>query len=150
MRNQVKHNGENFTARKIVRNVLNYLWHAYKGKALRREHWKGDLTVATNLGLFFMQKQTPPPKLVRWVPPVLGWIKLNSDGASKGNPGIAGGGGILRDNNGRGIFAFQLFFGTTTSTFAELAALVRGLSLNGKEAFTESGWRLILRLAYTS
>ena len=32
--------------------------------------------------------------------PPLNWVKLNSDGPSLGNPGQAGGGGLIRDSNG--------------------------------------------------
>ncbi|PKI69991.1 hypothetical protein CRG98_009594 [Punica granatum] len=41
-----------------------------------------------------------PPRswqLVRWHKPPEGYFKLNSDGASRGNPGLAGLGGIIRD-----------------------------------------------------
>lgn len=37
---------------------------------------------------------------VKWTTPPLHWFKLNSDGFSLGNPGLAGGGGIIRDNVG--------------------------------------------------
>lgn len=37
---------------------------------------------------------------VRWDFPNEGWVKLNTDGASKGNPGQAGAGGILGDATG--------------------------------------------------
>lgn len=30
---------------------------------------------------------------IRWRYPVMGWVRLNTDGASKGNPGRAGAGG---------------------------------------------------------
>ncbi|KAG2717585.1 hypothetical protein I3760_03G182300 [Carya illinoinensis] len=39
-------------------------------------------------------------KLIAWRPPNRGRIKLNVDGSSCGNPGPAGGGGILRDYRG--------------------------------------------------
>lgn len=38
-------------------------------------------------------------KQIRWEKPSRGWMKLNVDGASKGNPGQAGGGRLLRDEN---------------------------------------------------
>ncbi|KAL0293186.1 UNVERIFIED_CONTAM: putative ribonuclease H protein [Sesamum radiatum] len=44
---------------------------------------------------------------VHWRKPQEGWYKLNTDGASKGNPGISGAGGILRDQLRKVIFAFQ-------------------------------------------
>jgi hypothetical protein len=34
----------------------------------------------------------------KWEPPPQGFIKLNYDGASKGNPGQAGAGGLFRDS----------------------------------------------------
>lgn len=37
---------------------------------------------------------------IRWEKPQPGWIQLNTDGSALGNPGRAGGGGILRDDQG--------------------------------------------------
>ncbi|KAL0448795.1 UNVERIFIED_CONTAM: putative ribonuclease H protein [Sesamum latifolium] len=54
---------------------------------------------------------------------------MNTDGASKGNPGISGAGGILRDQLGRVIFAFQEPLGNITNTQAELQAIHRGLQI---------------------
>ena len=34
---------------------------------------------------------------MRWEKPPSNWFKLNIDGASCGNPGRAGGGGVIRD-----------------------------------------------------
>ena len=35
--------------------------------------------------------------MVKWDRPRIGWMKLNTDGSSLGNPGSAGGGGVIRD-----------------------------------------------------
>lgn len=40
---------------------------------------------------------------IRWLPPPISFIKLNVDGASKGNPGRAAAGYVLRDHYGRWI-----------------------------------------------
>lgn len=37
---------------------------------------------------------------IGWRVPSAGWYKLNMDGASRGNPGLAAAGGALRDSNG--------------------------------------------------
>ena len=37
---------------------------------------------------------------IRWSKPEAGWLKLNTDGSSLGNPGLAGGGGLIRNDEG--------------------------------------------------
>lgn len=43
------------------------------------------------------------PKVIQvdWLPSDCGWIKVNFDGASRGSPGLAGGGAIFRDRMGQ-------------------------------------------------
>ena len=45
--------------------------------------------------------------LVKWNNPIEEWFKLNTNGASRGNPSKAGGGGLIRDYNGRWIKGFR-------------------------------------------
>ena len=66
---------------------------------------------------------------VRSIKPLEGWHKLNTDGASFGNPGKAGGGGIIRDSQGNWIKGYSRSIGFTTSNIAELWALRDGLNL---------------------
>lgn len=56
-------------------------------------------------------------KEIRWI---RSWIKLNMDGAAKGNPAIAGCGGLLRDETARWIDSFAKFIGVCTAVHAEL------------------------------
>jgi ribonuclease HI len=63
----------------------------------------------------------PPP------PPPLDCFKLNFDGASRGNPGPAGFGAVLRDHMGKIIHMIAGFLGENTNNVAELTSLVRGL-----------------------
>ena len=44
---------------------------------------------------------------VKWNKPIEEWFKLNTDGVSSGNPSKAGGGGLIRDYNGRWIKGFR-------------------------------------------
>jgi hypothetical protein len=39
-------------------------------------------------------------KQICWTAPLGGWFKLNTDGASRGNPGSASAGGVLRNSMG--------------------------------------------------
>ena len=57
------------------------------------------------------------------------WVKLNSDGSSMGNPGRAGGGGIIRNEEGKWIKGYARSIGNMTSIAAELWALRDGIQL---------------------
>lgn len=67
--------------------------------------------------------------MVVWAPPKNDVIKLNTDGVSRGNPGVAAGGGIFRDLNGNIIYAFGNFYGEETNMMAEARAALDGLLL---------------------
>lgn len=77
----------------------------------------------------FKEAVTRVCKPIRWSKPANGWVKLNMDGSSLGNPGLAGGGGLIRDEEGKWIAGFACRIGKTTSFIAELWALCDGLNL---------------------
>ena len=66
---------------------------------------------------------------VKWSKPLEGWYKLNSDGASYGNPSKVRGGGLIRDCNGSWFKGFARSIGFATSITAEAWALRDGLKL---------------------
>lgn len=68
-------------------------------------------------------------KLVQWEKPPSSWTKLNTDGASLGNPGVAGCGGVVRDESGNRMAGFARRIGITSSFKAELWGLRDGLTL---------------------
>lgn len=63
------------------------------------------------------------PELDFLHPPPKGFLKFNIDGASKGNPGKAGHGGVLRDDKGDIIFIFYGHLGKATNNMADLMAM---------------------------
>ncbi|CAA6669476.1 unnamed protein product [Spirodela intermedia] len=60
---------------------------------------------------------------------LIGHLKLNVDGAAHENPGLAGGGGNLRDHTRSIIFAFSHYYNVQTNTVAEAMAIHDGLLL---------------------
>ena len=62
-----------------------------------------------------------------WHPPPKGHLKYNIDGASKGNLGTAGYGGVLKNAEGSIIFIFHCHLGTTTNNMVELMAMEKCL-----------------------
>lgn len=69
-----------------------------------------------------------PPKIIKWYCPNSGYA-LNVDGAAKGNPGHAGGGGCIRGSKGEVIFGFSYYYGVGTNMEAEARALLDGLRI---------------------
>lgn len=64
---------------------------------------------------------------VKWDRPNIGWMKLNIDGLSLGNPGIAGGGGVIRDWSGRWVVGFSRKIGIVTNLLVDFWAIRDGL-----------------------
>ena len=66
---------------------------------------------------------------VRWMKPPMDWLKLNTNGASLGNPGKAGGGGVIRDSSGKWVKGFSRSIGVATSVMAKCWAIRDRLTL---------------------
>lgn len=61
---------------------------------------------------------------------------ISTDGASKGNPGPAGIGVVIRDDSGKTIREISENIGQATNNFAEYTALIRGLAEALQMGFT--------------
>ncbi|CAA7030525.1 unnamed protein product [Microthlaspi erraticum] len=66
---------------------------------------------------------------IRWEYPIQDWWKVNTDGASRGNPGLATAGDVLRDANGAWVGGFALNIGICSAPLAELWGVYYGLNL---------------------
>ena len=66
-------------------------------------------------------------KRIKWDKPPVGWMKLNTDGSVCGSVGVAGCGGVIRDDCGNWILGFNRRIGITNSFCAELWGLREGL-----------------------
>ena len=65
-----------------------------------------------------------------WFPPPIGFLKLNFDGASKGNPGPAGFGGVLKNNTVEIIHLYYGTIGHDSNNATELSGLLHGLRIS--------------------
>ncbi|PKI65945.1 hypothetical protein CRG98_013665 [Punica granatum] len=84
------------------------------------------LRLISSHGLSMIVKQW---RYIHWTKPDEGWFKLNTDGASKGNPGLVGAGGLICDSNGNWMGGFMLNIGIASSMAAELWGARDGLEL---------------------
>ncbi|MQM23308.1 hypothetical protein Taro_056372, partial [Colocasia esculenta] len=91
-----------------------------------------QLAAISELG-FVVQPSIKLCKLVRWIPPLQGFL-LNVDGASKGNPNPCGGGGIVRNAIGSVVLGFSHFYGNGNNLLAEARVIwippLQGFLLN--------------------
>ncbi|KAL0700346.1 hypothetical protein Bca4012_056468 [Brassica carinata] len=65
--------------------------------------------------------------MIKWTLPRIGWTKLNTDGASHGNPGQAAAGGVMRNGDGEWSGGFALNIGRCTAPLAEFWGVYYGL-----------------------
>ncbi|PNX61102.1 ribonuclease H, partial [Trifolium pratense] len=71
---------------------------------------------------------------IGWKVPEEGWVKVNIDGASKGER-LAGCGGLIRDHQGRWCGGFAKFVGAGSAFVAELWGVLEGLKLARRKGF---------------
>ncbi|KAL4303249.1 hypothetical protein GQ457_10G012420 [Hibiscus cannabinus] len=69
------------------------------------------------------------PPSGEWVAPLIGWCKFNVDAAVWGAFGVAGIGGILRDDEGKPLIIFSKDIGVSNVTVAELKAIYEACCL---------------------
>ncbi|KAI5434431.1 hypothetical protein KIW84_021320 [Lathyrus oleraceus] len=72
----------------------------------------------------FNVKLNPPKSCIvkdfLWHPPILSWVKCNTDGASVGVSGVAACGGIYRDHSGNHLGRFSMSIGVGNALMTEL------------------------------
>ncbi|PRQ36596.1 putative ribonuclease H-like domain-containing protein [Rosa chinensis] len=97
-----------------------------------------DIQLLVGLGIQPIPKNRVAPRLVLWHPPIFPWIKLNTDGLAKGNPGPATCGGVFRDTHGHYIGGYCQGLGHKSAFYAELMGVIIGI-----EYAFQYGWRCL-------
>lgn len=128
-RNDARHRDIPMNKNKIIDKVRNYICDLFSQVPKRSVAWQGDDLVAKLWGIKLTKSKEKKTQKVVWAKPQLGYVKLNTDGCSKGNPGAAGGGGILRDHQGHCLWAFHLSLNPSTNVEAEILSIHRGLQI---------------------
>ncbi|KAF5178256.1 hypothetical protein FRX31_032156, partial [Thalictrum thalictroides] len=95
----------------------------------------GKFEILHNLELQTRVKKPLQVMECYWCAPPPGYVKVNTDGASRGNPGQAGWGLIFRNNKCEVLGTGYGGLGIATNFFAESAAIVEALRIA-----IEKGW----------
>ena len=128
-RNAFRFHGTPVIVRRIIHNVITDTHLLGLAFGFKVSQLRGDLDVQFGEPLRVLPRRARVYKLVSWLRPPLGCIKLNVDGCSRGNLGLSTTGGVLRDGHGRLIAAFGHFLGYSPVLFSELKALLLGLEM---------------------
>ncbi|XP_075098931.1 uncharacterized protein LOC142175826 [Nicotiana tabacum] len=123
-RNSMKY-GDAVTTSRVIYQVSSNLQSLVKvrkpGMVMVPHKWQDLLAVMENF--------TPKLKVtkVMWEFPSAGWLKVNTDGASRGNPGRSSIGFCIRNENGDIVKSVGKEIEETTNTIAEAKAMVEAL-----------------------
>lgn len=75
---------------------------------------------------------------VSWQQAICGWIKVNTDGATRGSPGgYASCGGILRDKSTATLGCFSKYLGISYAFHADLVAAMMAIEMT-----FQRGWNI--------
>ncbi|XP_057791061.1 uncharacterized protein LOC131008185 [Salvia miltiorrhiza] len=97
-----------------------------------------DYLIIRRIGV--ASRVSPPPIFVNvhWWPPILQWIKVNTDGSALGAPGKIAAGGVFRDNHGCVRGCFHQDGGKGFAFEAELLAVILAIQIAH-----ERNWRFL-------
>ena len=134
MRNNIVFNGKVLDLRQIIDLIKLRIASWCKAK------WSNCIISMTDAVRFpneikVLPKVAVPRVGIMWKNPSIGSLKFNVDGSSKGKPGPAGIGGVLRDCSGKVKVIFSKAIGLADSNVAELLAVREALRI-----FLSSKW----------
>ncbi|XP_019458852.1 PREDICTED: uncharacterized protein LOC109358812 [Lupinus angustifolius] len=119
----------------IAKIKTEITWVGNCSKVTSNSCTASDLLLLRTFKIQLKLNKAPKIVEVKWLMPCDGWIKVNTNGAAKGSPGLAGAGGIFRNINGSCVAYFASFLGIHSGVYAELFASIKVVQL----AFN-NGW----------
>lgn len=125
-RNDKHFNNKGFQANEVwdMHLMKIYWWTKY----LWKECPFDSAQFITNFCDIKTNKAAPSlPRVAVWQPPAFGLLKFNVDGASKGNPGPSGIGGVVRNHNNTILGYFSKNVGHDWAFSAEVKAILHAL-----------------------
>lgn len=113
----------------MITLVLKHLHLMHNAFNVSVSVWKGDLSIASHLGLATKAILVKPLVLVYWKKPPLEWVKFNTDGTFCASNALAASAGVVRCSEGRVLKCFQHYLGKRSIQYAELFSILTGIKV---------------------
>lgn len=115
-RNSLKFHDETFSVQK-------HLFYYPRGFICGQGHMHNsvdDLLCLNRFGITGIEQRLKVQIHVLWSPPSYGWYKVNTDGVSMGNSGLAAAGSVFRDHDASVLTCFSSLLGSFSDFETEL------------------------------
>ncbi|KAG2684189.1 hypothetical protein I3760_10G065300 [Carya illinoinensis] len=119
--------GKEDTSESVWSSIRFWICHLMKGSIKQLRLFKQDGDILRRLDIPVPPSPLEKVTMVKWIKPQQGWVKLNIDGSSLGNPGQSGVGGVIRDTRGHLCIAYSMALGQGSNNYVELKGLLEGV-----------------------
>ncbi|KAJ4717451.1 Ribonuclease H [Melia azedarach] len=136
-RNRIVFKNTTYSHGKIIMSCKSYL-RSWSSSCPGSIYSISDLHILKAIGISANNCRAPRITQVLWLLPIYPFIKVNTDGLSKGNPGEAACGGVFRDHSGKFLGAYAVSLGHNTSFYAEIMAIIYAIN-----QAAQRGWKFI-------
>lgn len=99
-RNKGRFEGKSTQVAHVIRHIEDQIKTILVKSKLLQKHLRPDTLWPHQFGISVPSVMRDSVIITSWHKPEEGWVKLNSDGCAKGNPGLAAGGSIVRTDSG--------------------------------------------------
>ncbi|XP_042051501.1 uncharacterized protein LOC121796786 [Salvia splendens] len=128
-RNECVHREKRFDIESVIKKVNSQLRNLVLAKVISPDQWRGCFPrLDVMCGVEQVVRRGKVGR-VQWRPPDSGWMKLNVDGAFSLELKRAGGGGVVRDQEGKIVVAFSTGLERNSGLEAEVGAVLAGVIL---------------------
>ncbi|XP_019460131.1 PREDICTED: uncharacterized protein LOC109359893 [Lupinus angustifolius] len=126
-RNQCRFHNKDYSIGSVINRIITTTSLSASYSKISSKPSLIDLCIRKAFKVSINYPKAPSILEVIWQPPTRNTIKVNTDGATIGYPGHAGGGAIFRDHSGQCIACMADYYGIEDALFAEFNAALSAI-----------------------
>lgn len=129
VRNKTRFDGCRFSVEVVCKLISSHIRATSHLTTGHMHNSVQELRILKCFGAPCRPRATPRVVEVNWIPPSLGWVKINSDGSWKHEEGVGGYGAIFRDYKGHFLGAFASNLEIPSSISAQIMVVIKAIEL---------------------